>query len=85
MTDFNHQQGTSFARQAPFLYVRGLKHSCPKHAAIASVGPGNTVSMQVQDGMRQAIYARQFCTQSPQECDAVMLERIRNADPPPRG
>ena len=70
-------------RQAPFEYVRNYKAVCAGRGP-AAVGASNVYAMQVQDAVRQAIYARQFCTDSAQECDALLRERIRNSDPPPR-
>lgn len=81
--DFNHEKGTSFRRQAPFEYVRGRRWACHRFGP-ASVGPANVQYLQVQDGVRQAMLARHSCPHSDRECDAIMMERILNADPPAR-
>lgn len=54
------------------------------HPGPSSVGPGNQAYMQIKDAVRQAVKARDSCCLSPQECDALMMERIYNSDPPPR-
>lgn len=81
--DWGHQNGTSWRRQAPFEYVRNNRFACSRFGP-ASVGPANLQMLQTQDAVRQAILARQSCCQSSEQCDAIMMERIMNADPPPR-
>jgi hypothetical protein len=64
-------------------YLRQYRAVCA-HPGPSSVGPSNTVYLQMQDSVRQAMIDRQHCPHSKEKCDQIMAERIYNSYPPPR-